>query len=93
MTMKSFFLGLIAGLLVAVMLVIGFRCREEVMEAAGKTWAALKPLFGKAWEAVSSLFSSLRAGATQVVGANPTTESAKPVTPIGDGSPQVAAAP
>lgn len=93
MSMKSFLLGLIVGLLAAVMLVVGFRCREEVIETGSKTWAAVKPLFGKAWEAVTSLFSSLRQGATQVVKASPTTESAVPVTPVGNGQPQVAAAP
>ena len=93
MSLKSFIIGLITGLLAAVMLVIGFRCREEVMEAAGKVWAAVKPLFGKAWEAISSLFSSLRAGATQVVQVTASTEAAKDITPTGEGAPQVAAAP
>lgn len=93
MSMKSFLLGLIVGLLAAVMLVIGFRCREEVVEAGSKTWAAVRPLFGKAWEAITSLFSSLRSGASQVVGANPTTEAAKDITPGQPGNPQVAAAP
>lgn len=71
MSIKSFLIGLFVGALAVIMVVVGFRCRDEVKEAAGQVWAAVKPLASKAWEAVSSLFASLRKEKPQL-GANTT---------------------
>lgn len=92
MTWKQALLWITVGIFLTIIVFVAVKCRDTVKQSAVMMYYSVKPIAASAWAGLIDLFSR-KTAAEQVVGVSPTTESAKVVNPIGDGSPQVATAP